>query len=116
MSTESIIAEPRVLSGDLVERPFLSITWQKGLPSEAGVNGCQAQDVVEVIAEKLRFYQAGALACEENEEALRGLQIALEALEARRRRRLEQGVLNTMDAHQTERTEDLEDDFSATGA
>ncbi len=113
MSTESIAS---AWAGDLVERPFLRITWQKGLPSDTGVNGCRVEDVVEIVAQKLRSYQDGPLACEENDDALRGLQFAIEALEGRRRRRQEQGVLNTMDAHQTERTEDLDHDFSATGA
>ena len=104
------------LPGETVERPFLRVTWQKGLPTEAGVNGCRVDDVVALALEKLQAYQAGPLACEENEDALAGLKHALDALDARRRRRVEQGVLNTMQAHETERTEDTDEDFSATGA
>ena len=102
--------------GERVERPFLTVTWQKGLPDEVGVNGCRVDDVLALAAEKLRAYQTGPLACEENGEALRALDAALSALNARRRRRVEQGVLNTMKAHDTERTEDVDEDFSATGA
>ena len=103
-------------AGELVERPFLAVTWQKGLPTESGINGCRVDDVLDVVAEKLQTYQAGPLACEENAEALDALAAALAALEARRQRRKEQGVFNTMHAHESERTEDVEEDFSATGA
>jgi hypothetical protein len=107
---------PASAGGELVERPFLQLRWQKGLPTEAGVNGCRVEDVLSVAADKLRSYQYGPLACAENEDALNALEAAVAALEARRRRRQQQGVLNTMAAHQTERTEDLDQDFSATGA
>ena len=102
--------------GELVERPFLNVTWQKGLPTEVGVNGCQVADVLQIATEKLQAYQSGPLACEENAEALAALETASLAMAARKRRRKEQGVLNTMDAHESERTEDLDEDFSATGA
>ena len=103
-------------TGEVVDRPFLRVTWQKGLPSEVGLNGCRVDDVLAVAREKIRSYQEGPLACEENAEALRGIEEALAAMEARRRRRVEQGVLNTMIAHETVRTEDTDEDFSATGA
>ena len=79
-------------------------------------NGCRVDDVLGVVAEKLRSYQEGPLACEENADALLAIESALGALDARRQRRTEQGVFNTMQAHETERTEDVEQDFSATGA
>ena len=103
-------------TGERVSRQFLSVTWQKGLPSETGINGCRVDDVLALAAEKLQSYQDGPLSCEENGEALRAIETALGAMSARRRRRIEQGVLNTMRAHETERTEDLDEDFSATGA
>jgi hypothetical protein len=112
--------EPNPLpsSGEIVERPFLRVTWQRGIPTkpEVGVNGCRVDDVLQVVQEKLQAYQAGPLSCEENDEALEAIRTALGALDARRRRRIEQGVLNTMTAHETERTEDVDHDFSATGA
>ena len=110
MSTET--AAP----GELVELPFIHVTWQKGLPTEVGVNGCQIADVLLIATEKLQAYQSGPLACEENAEALAAIETAVLAMAARKRRRLEQGVLNTMVAHESERTEDTDEDFSATGA
>ncbi len=104
------------VAGDIVERPFLRLSWQKGIPSETGINGCRVEDVLDVAGEKLRAYQSGPLACDENAEALQAIELAIEALQARRQRRQDQGVLNTMNAHETERTEDLDEDFSATGA
>lgn len=102
--------------GETVERPFVKITWQKGIPDEVGLNGCRIDDVLELVSEKLKAYQAGPLACEENDEAIRAVSEAIAAMQSRQRRRVEQGVLNTMKAHETERTEDLDEDFSATGA
>lgn len=103
-------------AGETVERPYVRVTWQKGIPDEIGLNGCRIEDVLGVVADKLMAYQEGPLACEENDEALRALRIAVEAMGARHRRRVEQGVLNTMKAHESERTEDTDEDFSATGA
>ncbi len=103
-------------TGDTVERPFVRVTWQRGLPDEVGLNGCRIEDVLAVAADKLKVYQEGPLACEENDDALRSIADAVEAMEARHRRRVEQGVLNTMKAHESERTEDTDADFSATGA
>lgn len=103
-------------SGETVERPFLTVTWQRGLPTEAGVNGCRVDDVLDLAAEKLRAYQSGPLACEENADALSAIDAALASLGERRRRRTDQGVLNTMSPHESERTEDVDEDFSATGA
>ena len=107
---------PTKAAGERVEKPFIAITWQKGLPDVAGVNGCRVDDVLALAADKIKVYQSGALACEENAEALRAIEVALGALEDRRRYRTEQGVLNTMKAHETIRTEDTDEDFSATGA
>ncbi|RYG15769.1 hypothetical protein EON82_25850 [bacterium] len=112
----SIETQAPAAAGELVERPFISITWQKGLPMAAGVNGCRVDDVLIVAAEKLQAYQSGSLACQENADALEAIAKAVAALESRRQRRQEQGVFNTMDAHRTVRTEDVEEDFSATGA
>lgn len=113
MSTET---KTPTTSGEVIERPFMTLAWQRGLASEVGVNGLRVEDVLQVAAEKLQSYQQGPLACEENKQALNAIVAAVRALEGRRRRRQEQGVLNTMSAHETERTEDVEDDFSATGA
>ena len=103
-------------TGRVIERPFIHVTFQQGLPQEAGVNGCRVEDVIDVALARLEDYQSGPLACEENEQAITQLLQAKRALEDRRRRRMEQGVFNTMARHVINRTEDEHDDFSATGA
>lgn len=105
-----------VASGQIIERPFIRVALQSGLPSEVGVNGCRVEDVISVAIECLERYQMGPLACPENEEAIHDLKLATEALELRRQHRLEQGVLNTMYRHEPVRTEDEDHDFSATGS
>src|SRR6185312_6635410 len=104
------------LGGEIVERPFLRVVYQKGMPDQVGVNGCRVDDVIQAAIERLETFQAGPLACEENESALRSLYGAMDSLDVRRQRRRQQGVLNTMYNHSSARTEDLEADFSATGA
>jgi len=103
-------------AGQVLERPFIRVVFQNGFPKEVGINGCRVEDVIDVVLERLELYQEGPLACLENEQALRHLRQAREALELRRIHRQEQGVLNTMSRHETIRTEDREDDFSATGS
>ena len=99
----------------LIETEFLRIQFQQGLPHEVGINGVRIEDVLDVLIAKLNLYQEGPLACRENEEALTGLVTARDAMVRRRQRRMMQGVFNTMNPH-AERTEDLDQDFSATGA
>jgi len=102
--------------GQVFERPYIRVVFQSGLPRESGVNGCRVEDVIEVAMDRLEQYQNGPLACSENEEAIRNLRQAIQALDLRIRRRREQGVLNTMGQHDIVRTEDEDEDFSATGA
>ena len=92
-----------------------AIQFQKGLPPEVGLNGVLVEDVIEVVIAKLESYQLGQLSCSENEDALKALGNAKDALKRRRQRRMLQGVFNTMTPHQ-ERTEDVLDEFSATGS
>jgi len=103
-------------AGEVVEREFIRVVFQSGFPRDVGINGCRIEDVVQLAIERIEAYQAGPLACEENQQALRGLASAKRALAERLQRRQEQGVLNTMAQHETDRTEDWHDDFSATGA
>ncbi|MEI8280940.1 MAG: hypothetical protein WCG75_00905 [Armatimonadota bacterium] len=97
------------------ENKFMTIQFQTGLPPKVGLNGVQVEDVIEVALAKLESYQLGTLSCIENEEAIRALVAAKDALARRRNRRKIQGVFNTLTPHQ-ERTEDVLDEFSATGA
>ena len=106
----------RASAGEVLENEFIRVVFQSGFPQEVGINGCRVEDVIQIAIERLQDYQCGQLACMENDMALQGLAFARRALEARVRRREEQGVLNTMSRHETQRTEDCDADFSATGA
>jgi hypothetical protein len=83
----------------LVVRPFIQIVFQHGHPNEVGVNGCRIEDVIDVAVDRLLDFQGRTLACEENAEALEHLYLAREALLKRKRRREQQGVVNTQAAH-----------------
>ncbi len=99
----------------LFENEFMSVKFQQGMPPDVGINGVRVEDVIEVAIAKLETYEAGPLACLENREAIQALLMAKDALKRRRQRRMLQGVFNTMTPH-VERTEDVLDEFSATGA
>ena len=105
--------------GNRMERPFISITFQHGPVSAGGANGCRVEDVIALVVDKLREYQSSSLACVENEESMDYLELARLAQLRRRKLRQDQGVFNTLDPHQSlhdHRTEDQEEDFSATGS
>jgi hypothetical protein len=105
--------------GDRVEKRFISISFQHGPVGKRGQNGCRVEEVIEVIVDKLRDYQRGQLACVENDEAMDHMELAKLALLRRRKLRQDQGVFDTLAPHHSlheTRTEDDEEDFSATGA
>ena len=115
MSTELMIT-PSTEGGEIMETDFIRVVFQKGFPAQVGINGCRVEHVLALAAARIEEYQQGPLACAENEEALTHLRMAMNALEDRIKRRKEQGVLNTMSPHEFARTEDEDEDFSATGA
>ena len=86
----------------VVIRPFIQIVFQHGHPNEVGVNGCRVEDVIDVAVDRLLDFQGRNLACDENSEALEYLYQAREALLRRKRRREQQGVINTQQPHQSE--------------
>jgi hypothetical protein len=85
----------------IIDKPFINITFQHGPVPEVGVNGCRVEDVIEVLVQKLLDFQGRDLACDENAQALYHLEMAREALLLRRKRREEQGVINTRDPHKS---------------
>jgi hypothetical protein len=99
----------------LYDSEHIRIKFQQGLPPEVGVNGARIEDVVDVLISKLELYQVGSVPCRENDEAMQNLRAVKDAMARRRQRRMLQGVFNTMTPH-AERTEDVHDEFSATGA
>lgn len=75
------------------------IQWQNG-PLGRGAerrepNGAFVENVIRAAADRIGYYQASRFACEENAEALRHLELALEALERRTASREARGVEGT---------------------
>jgi hypothetical protein len=85
----------------LVVRPFIQIVFQHGHPNEVGINGCRVEDVIDVAVDRLLDFQGRNLSCDENAEALEHLYLAREALVRRKRRREQQGVINTQAPHKS---------------
>jgi hypothetical protein len=84
-----------------ISTKYINITFQHGHPGDVGVNGCRVEDVIDVLVDKILNFQGRDLACEENATALYHLDLAREALLLRRRRREQQGVLGTLQKHQS---------------
>lgn len=77
----------------------LEIRWQNG-PLGRGENrtepnGCFVETVLAAAQTRLEYYQASDFACDDNEEALGHVQLAIAALERRTAGREERGVEGT---------------------
>lgn len=77
---------------------FYSIDFQEGTVSEAGENGCQNEDIIEVLVHRLQGLQ-DRLPCRENLDAIAYLNCALSRLERRTSKRVAQGVEGTTSPH-----------------
>ena len=85
--------------GDTDDRPGVSKTvildFQDGPIKEVGVNGLTHEVLLAVLADRLRRYQSGPYACEENATALNHICAAQGALLLRTQKRLQRGVEGT---------------------
>ena len=70
----------------------LALKFQDGPIAEAGANGCQIEDVLNVLVERLLAFQDGPFPCPENAAALEHLALARSALTTRTLRRRAEGV------------------------
>lgn len=75
-----------------MKRPYIEIKFQEGPVREVGVNGCQMEDVIDVLVDRLQGFQDGQFACRENALAVTKLEEARMWLNERTRRRTQQGV------------------------
>lgn len=90
-------AAEKVLDG-----AYIQIRFQEGPIKEVGVNGCQIEDVIDVLRLRLAGFQNGKYPCDENAAAIGYLNAAWEMLAMRTRARLAQGVEGTRAAHNTD--------------
>jgi hypothetical protein len=67
------------------------VRFQKGPIQEFGVNGCQQEDLLLIVADRLRSFQAGPYPCFDNEKALTAVEEALFWLNKRTKDRQERG-------------------------
>ncbi|MFD2214286.1 hypothetical protein [Metabacillus endolithicus] len=65
---------------------YINIKFQTGAIDREGVNGCQVEDVISVLVDKLKSHQNGEFACPENSIAISNLQTANYALIVRKER------------------------------
>jgi len=68
------------------------VRFQKGPVKEFGVNGCQNEDILAIVIDRLECFQAGDYACEENARALQKIREGLDWLQYRTRERAKRGV------------------------
>lgn len=71
------------------------IRFQNGPIKEVGVNGISGEALLVIVIDRLRCFQAGPYASDDNERALYHTQEALKCLQKRTRDRLARGVEGT---------------------
>ena len=73
----------------------LDIHFQEGPIKEFGVNGVTQEGLLAIVIDRLRSFQAGPFACDENAVALKFCENALQVLQTRTRLRMARGVEGT---------------------
>ena len=71
---------------------FAEVHFQNGPIGEFGVNGCQMEDLLEIVKDRLCDFQAGEFACLENALALSSVDNAICVLRYRTFERNRRGV------------------------
>ena len=71
---------------------FNFIQFQKGPVGENGINGCQTEDLLTVVIDRLQGFQSGDFSCRENGLALFAALEALSWLSKRTADRVHRGV------------------------
>lgn len=89
--------EYAVVDGATGKNLLAGINFQNGPVKEVGVNGCQHEDLIKIIIDRLECFQAGEYACSMNHLTLAMLHEALGCMEERTRLRRERGVEGTME-------------------
>lgn len=71
------------------------VHFQNGPIQENGVNGCQNEDLLEIVVDRLKGFQSGDFSCRENAIALTNIETALLWLNKRTNDRIDRGVEGT---------------------
>jgi hypothetical protein len=91
--THSFIAIP---ADDKLKGEGISLHFQDGIPAEVGVNGLSNETVLRAVLNRLRAFQKGEFACEENAQAINRINDALSILCKRTADRKARGVEGTL--------------------
>jgi hypothetical protein len=75
--------------------PLAFINFQDGPIKERGVNGITQEALLAIVIDRLRSFQAGPFACEDNAYALSHCEQALKTLQKRTLARIARGVEGT---------------------
>ena len=94
-SYEEFAEEAQAVADGRTKTVF-GVVFQNGAIKEAGVNGVTHEALLAIVIDRLRAFQAGPYACEENDIALKSCQIALAALQERTVARIARGVEGTL--------------------
>ncbi len=73
----------------------LPVIFQNGPIKEAGVNGITQEALLAIVIDRLRSFQAGPYACDDNAVALDSCEDALSFLQRRTKARIARGVEGT---------------------
>lgn len=76
---------------------FGFVKFQKGPIKENGINGCHQEDLLAIVIDRLRSFQAGEFSCRENALAITKCEEALHWLNHRTADRIKRGVEGTND-------------------
>jgi hypothetical protein len=74
---------------------YCRISFQNGPVGENGVNGVTQEALLAIVIDRLRSFQAGPFACNENAQALAHAEFALKWLKRRTIERMNRGVEGT---------------------
>jgi len=81
-----------VISVEDPKKVFTKINFQNGPIGEKGPNGCQNEDLLSIVMDRLRCFQSGPYPCRENALALMQVEKALRHLNDRTRDRQRRDV------------------------
>ena len=71
------------------------VFFQKGPVKEEGTNGCHNEDLLAIVLHRLKGFQSGKLACQENALAITKIEEAMHWLNHRTASRQQRGVEGT---------------------
>lgn len=77
---------------DKISRKHITLKFQSGPTQEAGVNGCQIDEIIQILIDRLEHFQAGEFKCAENNLAIIKLMEAKMWLMERSRDRIARGI------------------------